>query len=67
MQRSKIQKQIRDALEIKKSNCNNSDFNLDYNDGDFVKTNSQTPLLKDIINLENGLRNPRAHCKTDVA
>ena len=35
-------------------------------DGNFVKTNTWTLLLRNINDLESALRNQRSHCKADM-
>ena len=60
-------RKIREALEIVKSKCNNSKPNTNRDDGSFVKTNTWTPLLRNINDLESLLRSQRSHCKADMA
>ena len=43
-----------------------SKSNINRDDGNFVKTNTWTPLLRNINNLESALRNKRSHCKADM-
>ena len=48
---------IRESLEIKRSKCVSSKVNINSDDGNFVKTNAWTPLLRNINDLESALRN----------
>ena len=59
-------RKIRESLEIIRSKCNSSKLNINRDDGNFVKTNTWTPLLRNINDLESALRNQRSHCKTDM-
>ena len=63
--RSKSRK-LRESLEIKRSKCDSSKLNINRDDGNFVKTNTWTPLLRNINDLESGLRNQRSQCKVDM-
>ena len=59
-------RKIREPLEIIRSKCNSSKLNIYRDDGNFVKTNTWTPLLRNINDLESALRNQRSHCKADM-
>ena len=59
-------RKIRESLEIMRSKCNSSKSNINRDDGNFVKTNTWTPLLRNISELESALRNQRSHCKADM-
>ena len=60
-------REIRESLEIIRSKCNSSKVNINRDDGNFVKTNTWTILLRNINNLESALkRNQRSHCKADM-
>ena len=59
-------RKIRESLEIKRSKCNSSKSHIKYDVGNFVKRNTWNPLLRNINNLGNALRNQRSHCKADV-
>ena len=61
-----IKAEIMESLEIIRSKCNSSKLNINRNDGNFVKTNTWTPLLRNINDLESALRNQRSHCKADM-
>ena len=51
---------------MKKSKCDSSKSNINRDDGNAVKTNTWTPLLRDINDLESTLRNQRGNCKADM-
>ena len=57
---------IRESLEIKRSKCDSSKSNINCDDGNLVKTNTWTPLLRNIKDLECALHNERHHCKADM-
>ena len=59
-------RKITESLEIIRSKCNGSKLNINRDDGNFVKTNTWTPLLGNINDLESALRNQRSHCKADM-
>ena len=59
-------RKIRDSLEIIRSKCSSSKLNINRDNGNFVKTNTWTPLLRNINDLESALRNQRSHCKADM-
>ena len=59
-------RKIRESLEIIRSKCNSSKLNINRDDGNFVKTNTWTPLLRNISDLESALRNQRSRCKADM-
>ena len=59
-------RKIRESLEIIRSKCNSSKMNINRDDGNFVKTNTWTPLLRKINDLESALRNQRSHWKADM-
>ena len=59
-------RKIRESLEIKRSKCNSSKSNINRDDGNFVKTNTWTPFLRNINDLESALRNQRSHFKADM-
>ena len=59
-------RKIRESLEIKRSKRNSCKSNINRDDGKFVKTNTWTPLLRNINDLESALRNQRSHCKADM-
>ena len=59
-------RKIWESLEIIRSKCNSSKLNINRDDGNFVKTNTWTPLLRNINDLESALRNQRSHCKADM-
>ena len=59
-------RKIRESLEIIRSKCNSSKLNINRNDGNFVKTNTRTSLLRNINDLESALRNQRSNCKADM-
>ena len=59
-------RKIRESLEIKRSKCDSSKLNINCDDGNFVKTNTWTPLLRNINDLEIALRNQRSQCKADM-
>ena len=59
-------RKIRESLEIIRSKCNSSKLNINGDDGNFVKTNTWTPLLRNVNDLESVLRNQRRHCKADM-
>ena len=60
-------RKIRESLEIIRSKCSSSKLNINRNDGNnFVKTNTWTPLLRNINDLESALRNQRSYCKADM-
>ena len=59
-------RKIRESLEIKKPKFGRSKSNINCDDGNAVKTNAWTPLLRDINDLESALRNQRGHCKADM-
>ena len=59
-------RKIRESLEIKRSKCDSSKSNINREDGNFVKTNTLTPLLRNISDLESALRNQRSPCKADM-
>ena len=40
--------------------------NINRDDGNFVKTNTWIPLLRNINNIEIVLRNQRSHCKANM-
>ena len=56
-------RKIRESLEIIRSKCNSSKLNINRDDG---KTNTWTPLLRNINNLESALHNQRSHCQADM-
>ena len=60
-------RKIRESLEIKRSKCDSSKSNINRDDGNLVKTNTWTPLLRNINDVESALRNQRSHCKVDMA
>ena len=55
-----------ELLEIKKSKCDSSKLNINHDDGNLVKTNTRTTLLRNINNLESALCNQRSHWKADM-
>ena len=57
---------MRESLEIKRSKCDSSKSNINQDDDNFVKTNTWTPLLRNINNLESALRNQRSHCEAGM-
>ena len=59
-------RKIRESLEIIRSKCNSSKLNINHDDGNSVKTNTWTPLLRHINDLESALCNQRSHCKADM-
>ena len=59
-------RKIRESLEIVRSECNSSKLNINRDDGNFAKTNTWTPLWRNINDLENALLNQRSHCKADM-
>ena len=59
-------RKIRESLEIIRSKYNGSKLNINRDDGNFVKTSTWSPLLRNINDLENALRNQRSHCKADM-
>ena len=59
-------RKIRESLEIKRSKCDSSKLNINRDDGNFVKTNTWTPLLRNINDLESALRNQRSQCNADM-
>ena len=59
-------RKIRESLEIIRSKCNSSKLNINRDDGNFVKTNTWTLLLRNINDLESALRNQKSHCKADM-
>ena len=59
-------RKIWESLGIIRSKCNSSKLNINSDDGNFVKTNTWTPLLRNIGNLESALRDQRSHCKADM-
>ena len=44
-----------------------SKLNINRDDGNFVKANAWTPLLRNINDLESAFRNQRSHCNADIA
>ena len=48
-------REIRESLEIKRSKCDNSKSNINHHEGNLVKTNTWTPLLKKINNIDIAL------------
>ena len=56
-------RKIRESLEIKRSKCDSSKLNINRDDGNFVKTNTWIPLLRNINDLESALHNQRSQCK----
>ena len=56
----------RESLEIKRSKCNSRKSNINHDDGNFVKTNTWTRLLRNINVLESALRNQKCHCRADM-
>ena len=63
--RYKIRK-VRESLETKRSKCDSSKSSINRDDGNLVKTNRQTPFLRNINNLESAQRNQRSHCKANM-
>ena len=59
-------RKIRGSLEIKRLKCDSSKLNINGDDGNFVKTNTWTPLLRNINDLESALRNQRNQYKADM-
>ena len=59
-------RKIWESLEIIRSKCNSSKLNINRDDDNFVKTNTWTPLLRNINDLESALRNQRSHGKADM-
>ena len=59
-------RKITESPEIIRSKCNSSKLNINRDDGNFVKTNTWTTLLRNINDLESALRNQRSHCKADM-
>ena len=59
-------KTIRESLEIKRSKWNSRKSNIIRDDGNFIKTNTWTPLLRNINDLESALHHQRCHCKVDM-
>ena len=51
-------RKIRESLEIKRSKCDSSRFNINRDDGNLIATT--------INNLECALRNQRSQCKADM-
>ena len=45
-------REIRESLEIKRSKCDSSKSNINHDEGNLVKTNTWTPLLKKINNID---------------
>ena len=59
-------RKIREPLEITRSKCNSSKLNINHDDSNFVKTNTSTPFLRNINDLESALHNQRSYCKADM-
>ena len=59
-------RKIRNSLEINRSKCESSKLNINRDHGNFVKTNTWAPLLRNISDLESELRNQRSQCKADM-
>ena len=59
-------RKIRESLEIKRSKCDSSELNINRDDGNFLKTNTRTPFLRNVNDLESALRNQRSQCKADT-
>ena len=59
-------RKIRESQEIVRSKCNSSKLNINRDDGNFVKTNIWTPLLRNINDLESALRNQRSNSEADM-
>ena len=60
-------RKIRESLEIIRSKCNSSKLNINRDDGNFVKTNTWTPLLRNINDLESVLCSQSCHCKAGIS
>ena len=59
-------RKISKSQEIERSKCGSSKSNINRDDGNFLKTNTWTLLLRNINNLESALRNQKSHCKADM-
>ena len=59
-------RKTRESLEIKRSKCDISKLNINRDDVNCVKTNTLTPLLRNINDLESPLRNESSQCKADM-
>ena len=46
-------RKIKESLEIKRSKCDSSKSNINPDDGNLVKANTWTPLLRNINDLES--------------
>ena len=46
--------------------CDSSKSNTNRDGGNFVKTNTWTPWLRNINDLESALRNERSQCKAVI-
>ena len=56
-------RKIRESLGIKRSKYDSSKLNINRDDGNFVKTNTWIPLLRNINDLESALHNERSQCE----
>ena len=52
--------------KLRDRKCDSSKLNINRDDGNFVKTNTWTPLLRNINDFESALRNQRSQCKADM-
>ena len=59
-------RKIRYSRETKRSKCESSESNINRDDGNLVKTNTWTSLLRNINDLQSALPNQRIHCKADM-
>ena len=59
-------RKVRESLQIKRSKCKSTKSNINPDDCNFIKTNTWTPLLRNINDLESALRNQRSHCKAEM-
>ena len=51
LERTIVERKIREALEIKKAKCNKKMKVLNIDEGNLVKTNTWTPLLANINDM----------------
>ena len=59
-------RKIRASLGIKRSKRDSSKSNMNHDDGNLVKANTWTPLLRNINDLESALRTQRSNRKADM-
>ena len=59
-------RKIWESMEIKISKCDSSKLNINRYDGNLVKANTWTTLLRNINDLESALRSQRSNCKPDM-